>query len=943
MLDEPAPHYIERDNGVIDLIRNIPEKLEIAVAEEPLGPSGKIGKFPLVFAKHYAEKMLEPGRKILVINAGVGGAGFFPDGWGVGNVLYTRLVKMVKEAMQYNEQNRIVAFLWHQGENDSLRNPDWSEEKRYQVHKDNLMTMMNDFKQTFSLHNLPFVSAGFCDEWYLTTKATCDAVLRAVKDCCEEMHGIFIPTNGLLSNNEKTGNGDNIHFCRESLHILGKRYYDAYVKIVSEHFFCEDMKWIWLPQGEGVNQYAEFSTEFDLQQGKCVELYISAPTQYAIWVNGTFVDLGQYGDFPFYKVYDKLDISSYVKAGRNRLCILSYNVGVDTFVYYLKTPALCFTVTEDEKVVCYSDKRTRSRLSTSYISGAEVDLLAPPSGYTVAVDLTKQDAWKETDVDGFAESVEVDTGFVLYERPILKPQFQDAEDSILLAQGVFKDGGGNTVGQKAQYAYLSARTQIDMTGVARETQDTFPYDFTFRADQGDGIYAVIDLTRNRAGHIHFNITVDEDCDAIISLGEHLSDMRVRAYVGGRNYALSFRLKKGTNEFTETMRRVSGRYMMIYIYAKKATVSQLSVLEYSYPFQKKPIELPDGLKKKIYDVGVRTLELCFHEHYEDCPMREQALYGQDGRNQMLFGYDVFEGTDVQRESLRILGLAHWSDMDALMTTSPGYQLSSHPHLYNQLPIFSLYWVLAVCEYYEHTKDIDFVLEMRPRIDAVIAEYRNRTDEKGVKCFPAPYFNFYEWSDGMEPGTNANIDVIDANTHADKSETHDCPPTALLSYVLTLFANILEDAGEDSDSYRALSEVCRNAMTGFYDEEDGYYYSYIGTDGKRFGKHELVQALAMFCIDSDRNKRIAEQIIQKDSGLVRCTLSVLVFKYEGIIKALGQRGLKWVLQDLEDIFGNMCFQGYTTFPEMEGGEKIFEDAGSLCHGWSAIGCYIYRKYL
>ena len=41
--------------------------------------------------------------------------------------------------------------------------------------------------------------------------------------------------------------------------------------------------------------------------------------------------------------------------------------------------------------------------------------------------------------------------------------------------------------------------------------------------------------------------------------------------------------------------------------------------------------------------------------------------------------------------------------------------------------------------------------------------------------------------------------------------------------------------------------------------------------------------------------------------------------------------------------MCFAGATTMPEMEDGEKVFEDAASLCHGWSGVACYIYSKYL
>ena len=90
---------------------------------------------------------------------------------------------------------------------------------------------MTDFKQKYGLKKLPFIAAGFCDEWYLQTKEPCDAVLAGTKDVCAAEKGAFVETGGLLSNNRKTGNGDNIHFCRESQHILGDKYYEAYKKI----------------------------------------------------------------------------------------------------------------------------------------------------------------------------------------------------------------------------------------------------------------------------------------------------------------------------------------------------------------------------------------------------------------------------------------------------------------------------------------------------------------------------------------------------------------------------------------------------------------------------------------------------------------------------------------------------------------------------------------
>ena len=50
----------------------------------------------------------------------------------------------------------------------------------------------------------------------------------------------------------------------------------------------------------------------------------------------------------------------------------------------------------------------------------------------------------------------------------------------------------------------------------------------------------------------------------------------------------------------------------------------------------------------------------HEHYEDCPWREQALYAMDSRNQMLCGYYVFQNKEFAASSLRLLALGQRED-------------------------------------------------------------------------------------------------------------------------------------------------------------------------------------------------------------------------------------------------------------------------------------------
>ncbi len=215
--------------GEVDVFRiDYPAELSVTVAEEPIGAAGKVGKLAISFARAYlADGKLQEGRKLLILNAGVGGTGFRDNQWGLGRTLYQRLKDFTRVALGLNGENRLVAFLWHQGECDSFENAAWSAEKKYAVHKKNLGEMLADFKQEFSCPNLPFIAGGFCDEWYLKNKEACDGVLQAIQEICAS-HGAFVFTDGLLSNNQKTGNGDDIHFCRESLHILGKAYYDAF-------------------------------------------------------------------------------------------------------------------------------------------------------------------------------------------------------------------------------------------------------------------------------------------------------------------------------------------------------------------------------------------------------------------------------------------------------------------------------------------------------------------------------------------------------------------------------------------------------------------------------------------------------------------------------------------------------------------------------------------
>ena len=56
---------------------------------------------------------------------------------------------------------------------------------------------------------------------------------------------------------------------------------------------------------------------------------------------------------------------------------------------------------------------------------------------------------------------------------------------------------------------------------------------------------------------------------------------------------------------------------------------------------------------------------------------------------------------------------------------------------------------------------------------------------------------------------------------------------------------------------------------------------------------------------------------------------------------KKNYSFILDEIADIWGGMLRNGATTFFETEKGASDFAYAGSLCHGWSAVPVYVYRK--
>ena len=199
--------------------------LTVSIAEERLWDGVKINEFALNFSREYIRKgKLKNGRKILILRTAVGGTGWADHRWGMTEDLYLKMMEMIKAAVNLNPENKIVAFLWHQGETDAG--------SEYDVHYNHLKELVESVRNTYNYPKLPFIAGDFVNEWKTENLKICEPVIAAVKDVCKNIgYAGFAETSDLHSNNQDTGNSDVIHFSREALNQLGARYFDIFEKI----------------------------------------------------------------------------------------------------------------------------------------------------------------------------------------------------------------------------------------------------------------------------------------------------------------------------------------------------------------------------------------------------------------------------------------------------------------------------------------------------------------------------------------------------------------------------------------------------------------------------------------------------------------------------------------------------------------------------------------
>ena len=328
-------------------------------------------------------------------------------------------------------------------------------------------------------------------------------------------------------------------------------------------------RWIWTSNGERENEYSEFIAKFSVSDGEKIILNISCDGVYSVYLNGELAAFSACADYPYYKFFDEIDISEFCKED-NEIKIVVCHLGKNSQTYIKDNAGVIFEITANGKIVAQSGKATLSRVMNEYENGY-AKMITSQLGQSFLYDNTVVK-------NGYSKSVEIDKTYDLHKRNIKGLKLCD---------------------------------RLPIKTIARNNS------------------VIIDMGKEVAGFLDMDFISPENQKLLIAYGEHLQDGDVRRIIGDRDFSVEFVAKKGENKYLNTLRRLGGRYLQIYS-DYPLEINYIGIRNVEYPVKEKKAKFADKLMQKIYDTSVYTLKCCMHEHYEDCPWREQALYTMDSR-------------------------------------------------------------------------------------------------------------------------------------------------------------------------------------------------------------------------------------------------------------------------------------------------------------------------
>lgn len=212
------------DERIFQLGRSGTNDYRVILAQEPLDhytkASGKIG-FALTFAKLYADAYLSENRKVLLIPCGKTGAGFMNNFWNSSNTCFQDAAARTRFVLNKYRRSKLVAILWHQGEND-IDNLNYQADLDY---------FIQGLRNELAANVTPIILGGMVPYW-VSLDSNRMATQQIIKETPERLPNVGYADPTWPYPIQKADDSlDILHYNAKGQRELGLRYFAAYVDL----------------------------------------------------------------------------------------------------------------------------------------------------------------------------------------------------------------------------------------------------------------------------------------------------------------------------------------------------------------------------------------------------------------------------------------------------------------------------------------------------------------------------------------------------------------------------------------------------------------------------------------------------------------------------------------------------------------------------------------
>lgn len=370
---------------------------------------------------------------------------------------------------------------------------------------------------------------------------------------------------------------------------------------------------------------------------------------------------------------------------------------------------------------------------------------------------------------------------------------------------------------------------------------------------------------------------------------------------------------GKSRTFETLWWEAGRFLEFFVSTgdKDLTINSFKIRETHYPYIfDSSFTCNDDRLDRVIPTALRTLEMCSHETYMDCPYYEQLQYVGDTRIQALVTYLSTKDARLPKKALMMF------DKSRLHS---GLTQSRYPNRVLQvISPFSLWWVAMIFDYALWRGEPEFVAELIPGSRAVMNHFCRKVNKGGLLA-GLERWCYMDWVNGWRNGTPPGGDLGGVSG----------PVNWQFVWVLRQAALVEQWAGdpEIAQMYERYAESGAKACNeAFWQKKRGMFSDDL--EGKFFSEHSQCLSLLGGLVDEDKRESVVRGLLA-GKDMARTSIYFKHYLFEtlrliGRIDRLFEELSLWF--DLESC--GFC----TTLEEPE-------PSRSDCHAWGAHPVYHY----